>query len=118
VRSILVMAALLACAGCDPGPGHQSIPIGSRCTSNGQCGTTPFECASGYPGGYCDRACATDGDCPMDSLCINKACRRTCKTTSDCRAAEGYECRSLGGILPVCDLPTAQAPVSDMSTDG
>jgi hypothetical protein len=60
----------LVAAGCSDASNTQYLPIGSRCSSSGQCGTSPYDCAiSGYPYGYCQKVCALDGDCPGDSLC-------------------------------------------------
>jgi hypothetical protein len=91
--------------GCSDGPGTQYRPIGSDCSSSDQCGTRPFSCVTaGYPHGYCQKDCATDGDCPSDSVCVAPQCRRKCHTSTDCRTAEGYVCRA-DGPSQVCDLP-------------
>jgi hypothetical protein len=100
VGAILVaVLAIFFVAGCGSGSNTQSQPIGSRCKSNGNCGTSPFTCElTGYPGGYCDKPCATDGDCPLDSLCLpNRGCRRRCNDSTElCRTDEadgnGYGC--------------------------
>ena len=119
----LLCALILPLAGCETAPGTQRLPIGSHCSSADECGTTPYVCAPGYPGGYCEAACATDGDCPMDSYCIAKQCRRRCSVDGDCRTSEGYTCRPLGGTGNVCELPTTAetpdlsivAPIVDMA---
>jgi len=59
----------------------------------------------GYPNGYCQKDCATDGDCPSDAICVSSQCRRKCQMTSQCRVAEGYLCRP-GGTGSVCDVAT------------
>jgi hypothetical protein len=101
-------------AGCDDPPNTQRLPIGQRCTDDPSCGTSPYACQTmGYPGGYCDKACATDGDCPLDSVCatIVARCRRKCGDANGapdptkCRQTEGYTCRATGAIAPFCDLP-------------
>ncbi len=106
----LALLALVV-AGCSDPANTQYLPIGSRCSSSSQCGTTPFNCSiSGFPNGYCDKPCTTDGDCPLDSLCgtaLPRACRRVCMSTSDCRAAEGYTCQLLPTGKSVCDVATA-----------
>jgi hypothetical protein len=65
----------------------------------------------GYPGGYCDKPCATDGDCPLDSVCAATRCRRKCVDSNNapeptkCRQFEGYTCRVGLATAPFCDLP-------------
>jgi hypothetical protein len=99
-----VLLSLLAVLGCSEESNVQKLPIGSRCFENGNCGTSPYNCATaGYPGGYCQKDCATDGDCPSDSVCVAFQCRRKCNTTTDCRATEGYIC-DRSGPIPVCDI--------------
>jgi len=93
--------------GCGDASNTQYLPIGSRCSSSGQCGTSPFECATtNLPNGYCSKSCTTDGDCPPDSLCnpTPHACRRRCKVSADCRLAEGYSCVDLLGGNSVCEF--------------
>src|SRR4051812_42268099 len=99
------LAALLtACLGCSAGPNTQNNPIGSRCTSNDSCGTKPYNCLTmGHPGGYCQKDCSTDGDCPSDSVCVSFECRRKCSTAADCRASEGYAC-VITPVTSVCDV--------------
>jgi hypothetical protein len=97
---------LLAVVGCNDGPNTQYRPIGSDCSSGDQCGTSPYSCATaGYPNGYCQKDCATDGDCPSDSVCVVPHCRRKCQSASACRTSEGYVCRA-DGVAPHCDVPT------------
>jgi hypothetical protein len=91
VRALLLVAALAF--GCSDPENTQYLPIGSRCGSDGTCGTTPFECLTmGFNGGYCSKACATDGDCPADAVCSKKLCLRRCAVPTDCRENEGYGC--------------------------
>ena len=96
-------------AGCDSAPNSAYLPIGSRCSSAGQCGTRPFTCNAALPGGYCERDCTTDGDCPMDAVCVTQRCRRRCQVPNDCRVHEGYACRTLGATSPVCVAAPADA---------
>ncbi len=109
-------------AGCGSGSNTQKEPIGSRCNSNGNCGTSPFQCetaANGYPGGYCDKPCTTDGDCPLDSLCLPKpaaVCRRRCTDSAECRTdtadGKGYACITTEGATgSYCDVQTLTTPV-------
>jgi hypothetical protein len=101
------LAIFVLVGGCSDAGNMQYLPIGSRCSSAIQCGTSPFDCeTAGHPGGYCDKPCTTDGDCPSDSLCgPTRSCRRTCRSSSDCRTSEGYLCVPLPAS-GVCDYAT------------
>jgi hypothetical protein len=106
----LIVVAVLC--GCSDSSDTQSLPIGSRCSSNSQCGSTPYVCnqGPGYSFGYCEKPCSVDGECPADSLCGTsspKACRRACKATTDCRSSEGYACVALTTGRTVCDTAPA-----------
>jgi hypothetical protein len=100
----IAIAVLLSVACSDP-PNTQRVPVGSRCGSNDDCGTSPFTCVFvGHPGGYCQKPCTTDGDCPADAACAAGECRRKCTATAQCRATEGYTCLSESGATSmVCD---------------
>lgn len=100
-----VVAALLLVAACGSPDNQQYLPIGTRCTESGQCGTKPFFCReTGYPGGYCEKPCTGDGDCPSDAICVGSACRRKCSDVSLCRATEGYVCKSGTATTTYCDV--------------
>jgi hypothetical protein len=106
--AVLIVALLAACS---DSANTQYLAIGSRCSSDHDCGTSPFDCAMAptYPGGYCEKACASGQDCPTDSVCSAAGrCRRSCVSDTDpsqgCRVSEGYKCR-LDLTPPVCDLP-------------
>ncbi|MDB4968277.1 MAG: hypothetical protein JWN44_3966 [Myxococcales bacterium] len=98
---------VLVTGACSDPAGTQYLPIGSRCGTSAQCGTSPYVCnaSSIYPNGYCEKACKTDGDCPADALCnpTVQACRRKCKVATDCRADEGYGCFVVTGQNAVCE---------------
>lgn len=97
---------MLAFGACSSAPNTQYLPIGQRCNSSDDCGTTPYDCVTaGYPGGYCERNCAVDGDCPLDSYCASSHCRRKCTDITECREIEGYVCRTTGATGPYCDVP-------------
>lgn len=122
-------------AGCGSGSNVQKEPVGSRCKSSGNCGTAPFECqlndstssaTSTYPGGYCTKPCATDGDCPLDSVCVPQSpsvCRRRCNDTTElCRTDSadgvGYACvTNEGATASYCDKQ-ALAPTTDLGPSG
>jgi hypothetical protein len=109
-RALLVVAALLISACSDP-DNTQYLPVGSGCNHDSDCGTSPFSCAiTGYYGGYCQKPCSTDGECPADSLCAVavKQCRRKCATEGDCRPH--YVCVP-GASSTVCDVPTSGSPM-------
>jgi hypothetical protein len=104
--SLLVFVA----AACSDAANTQFLPVGSRCSSDTQCGTAPYRCiADNHPFGYCDKPCKVDSECPADSLCATAAgaCRRKCTVATDCRVSEGYSCQSLA-TSTVCD--TAPTP--------
>ena len=111
VRSFLgltsVLGLLLVLTGCSAAPNTQFVPIGQRCSSSDDCGTPPYDCLiTNHPGGYCERTCAIDGDCPPDSYCIGAAhCRRKCTDDSTCREVEGYVCKPNGTNGRYCDVP-------------
>ena len=109
----LVATVGLVFLGCSTPANTQRLPVGSRCADASQCGTTPFTCSTnGYPGGYCDKDCATDGDCPADSVCAAaiRKCRRKCTLPTECRDTEGYTCRAFGATTTVCEVQTAAPP--------
>jgi hypothetical protein len=110
---LALLLAALAAVSCGDGANVQRLPIGSRCGSSDDCGTQPYNCAtSGHPGGYCQKDCATNGDCPSDSVCLSRECRRKCRTSAHCRVADGYICVS--SDISVCDVPTSDlGPTSD-----
>ncbi len=104
LKNAFLTLALAAAISCSPGSNTQFEPIGSRCTSDGTCGTSPFVCATALPGGYCEKRCGTDGDCPSDAVCFESTCRRRCASDSECRESEGYQCRAEGATSSFCDI--------------
>ena len=105
-------------AACGSGS-SQKEPIGSRCKRNSDCGSSTFQCelndaTSTYPGGYRTKPCTTDGDCPLDSVCVpppTSLCRRRCIVTADCRTDSadgiGYACVTTeGATASYCDKQT------------
>lgn len=96
---------VLVAAACSDGSNTQYLPIGSRCSHDSQCGTSPYDCAvAGHPFGYCEKTCMLDSECPADSLCDTPvhACRRACTDDSECRVSDGYACQPLEG-KGICD---------------
>jgi hypothetical protein len=112
MRLLVLLGLATGCfwSACGDAANTQYIPIGTRCGSNGDCGTSPYRCALPpmFPSGYCEKDCASGMDCPTDSVCINGECRRSCVSDTDpdkgCRVNEGYVCKSEQNVL-VCDLP-------------
>jgi hypothetical protein len=107
VKSALLVVLALVALGCNEAENTQNLPVGSRCSHDSTCGTSPYRCTvSGYPGGYCDKACATDGDCPADSWCYPLlGCRRSCQADpAACRTSEGYTCIQVPS-RSYCDVP-------------
>jgi hypothetical protein len=111
VTALLLLAGI---AGCNGQPTSQVAPIGSHCGSPLDCGPRPFDCATSLPGGYCTQACATDGDCPQDAVCVARQCRRRGKAPTDCRLTEGYTGRARGATQPGGDATDAPV-VTDMT---
>lgn len=112
-------ALLVALAAACHDTNTQNLPIGSPCTTSGQCGTGKFFCDHAHPNGYCKADCHADGDCPIGSVCAGAgiiapgACHKTCPNgASDCRTAEGYICKRMpaDASADYCDVPE---PVGD-----
>jgi hypothetical protein len=103
--TLSLFCALGFLGGCSDGPNTQYLPIGSTCGSAAACGTSPFDCDEGQPGGYCTRPCVGDGDCPGDSVCLRSICRRKCGSDDNCRASEGYHCVNAGATSTLCLIP-------------
>jgi len=88
---------------CDAPANTAFIPVGSRCSGDRDCGTSPYRCELKLPGGYCEKPCGVDGDCPADAACGLGKCRRRCTDSTMCRMVEGYDCRDKGGTSLLCD---------------
>lgn len=102
MRALMVTLSLALCAGCPSNNDIQRLPIGSPCTTSGQCGTGKFFCAVDHPNGYCKADCHKDSDCPNGSVCAGAGmvsvgeCHKTCPHgPSDCRVSEGYICKTM-----------------------
>lgn len=72
----------------------QKLAIGSACSSDGDCGSSPFGCILEHPGGYCTRSCDIahkDADCPSEAICQFDGqvgeCHKTCNAQGDCRSS-------------------------------
>ena len=101
----VVMAAVFLVA-CGSPSNTAFIPIGSRCVASSDCGTTPYDCDTSQPGGYCERPCSIEPDCPTDATCASTGhCRRRCITTDDCRKQEGYVCADVHSVSFACVQP-------------
>jgi hypothetical protein len=99
MRSFALAWSLAFVVGCSSKSDVQRLPIGSPCTTSGDCGTGKFFCATDHPNGYCKADCHKDGDCPTGSVCAGAGvvapgeCHKVCNQLSDCRTAEGYICK-------------------------
>jgi hypothetical protein len=112
--AVLLGTVLGACS--DPA-NTQYVPIGTRCSASSVCGTPPYGCALGEPNGYCQKDCNTDGDCPKDSVCVARECKRSCVDSTQCRGPEGYACLAVvGATVNVC-VPNGVTPAVDAGTD-
>jgi hypothetical protein len=91
--------AFVIVAGCSTHVDQQRLPIGSACSTSGQCGTGKFFCDLSHANGYCKAECGKDADCPTGAVCVGAgmilagACARACPNgAADCRA--GDDCTS------------------------
>jgi hypothetical protein len=103
MRALVLVVTMLAVA-CQDGPNTQYLPIGSPCFKQSDCGTQPFDCALDVPGGSCVKSCSDNTDCPTDSACARKFCKRSCHSSAGCRAPVGYGCWDEGATTMVCDF--------------
>ncbi len=115
MRACVIALSLALTAGCsDNNSNVQRLPIGSACSTSGQCGTGKFFCDTEHPNGYCKADCHGDADCPTGSVCAGAgvvapgACHKTCPNgPSDCRVSEGYICKASpsDASSAYCDAP-------------
>ena len=110
---VLILALALV-AGCNDNADKQNLPIGSPCSTSGQCGTGKFFCDLGHPNGYCKADCHKDADCPTGAVCAGAGivspgeCHKACPHgAADCRTAEGYVCKLMpdDASAQYCDVP-------------
>jgi hypothetical protein len=116
MRALAIALLLSSAVGCSNNTDVQRLPIGSPCTTSGDCGTGKFFCATaaeGHPNGYCKKDCKVDADCPSGSVCAGAGtvssgeCHKVCTQLSDCRASEGYICKLMpdDASHAYCDAP-------------
>lgn len=94
--------APLACAPAGAGQ------AGARCAGHQDCAGA-FSCFD-LPGGYCAAGDCRDLGCPQGTVCGDggrfiDVCLKACNNDGDCRAAEGYACRDVGGGRRACVVP-------------
>ncbi|MFC1482322.1 hypothetical protein ACFL51_00800 [Myxococcota bacterium] len=90
LSSMLVLAGLAACGG--DSVGNAGDTVGGPCDSAGDCDERCLT-SGDFPAGTCAVSCASDDDCPDDTVCIDKeggVCLLACEVTTDCR--DGYHC--------------------------
>jgi len=112
MRALALVGLLVVVGACDSPSNTQFIPVGSRCSRDGDCGTSPFACNTMLPAGYCTKPCTTDADCPTDSKCMitqfGNQCRRSCGAADECRVTpDGYSCKDglgISGSAFVCEF--------------
>ncbi len=100
--------------GCTTSCTTQTGAVGDPCDTNENCNPGLTCTSDGLPGGYCTKTnCAMGPSCPSGSVCKTgldfgqtnlSICVELCNDDTDCRWAEGYECKDLGnnqtGCLP------------------
>ncbi len=97
-------------AGTDAGTGG-TLPIGEPCTQSAQCASNLCRIVN-FPGGYCTRACSSDGECGAGATCgidphnaPARICLKTCAqagTPSGCRPDYVCEKRAHPAGTPAC----------------
>jgi hypothetical protein len=81
-------------------------PIGTRCSSNRNCGAGQF--CNADPGGFCTKSCSSSDECGPDGVCTRPAgiCWKRCVTEVDCGDG-GWICVQISGsasgrCVPAC----------------
>ena len=96
--ALAVLSALALGIACYSDPIVQTLKIGTICKDSTECGSQPwFTCLlTGYPGGYCTKACMNDQDCPPEAICAftggTGQCKIKCLQQSDC-PRPSYTCK-------------------------
>lgn len=106
MRWIFLFTLAFAVSACDD-VGPDGELVGASCAGNRDCDEM-CETGKDFPGGMCTVACRNSGDCPSDTVCIDKeggVCMLLCRDDFDCRG--GYACKSKdlrgeGGSEAVC----------------
>jgi hypothetical protein len=79
------MAMACAFAACSSDP--VDATLGARCTGAADCTDRCLPAGADFPGGMCSRDCATDSECPSESVCVSTAtgvCLYSCRDDGDC----------------------------------
>ena len=120
VIAAVVVVAAVKFGGCSIPTVKQLLTIGSPCSQSFECGSQPqFACNTQLPGGYCEKDCKSDADCPgpsVESICafngpVSGKCRLKCTGPANCRFVSGYICRPASNdpnsmaSNGYCDLP-------------
>ncbi len=102
--------------------------VGSACRGNPDCNsglecytrvTNPFSGAvvADFPGGFCSRGCPNGDECGETDTCASmnqgggmssttlSLCAPSCTSTAQCRASEGYTCKTFFGLGGYCAAP-------------
>ena len=90
----LILVILFATA-CGHGNGDIDRLEGAACISDRDCDHLCYQ-GGDFPGGFCSVPCATDLDCPADSLCMSEAggvCMFTCPPFDCGYLGTGWVCK-------------------------
>lgn len=103
-RFLLGFVLLVGCGG-----DQIDTVVGAECTRDSQCDDRCLQDSKDYPGGFCTLSCASDNDCPSDTVCIEKSggvCLFLCSELDCSRLGPGWAChdkdRRTGGKDNVC----------------
>lgn len=86
--TILAPLCLFFPLGCGNNDANAQM-IGGECAGTSECENAELTCLTEFRGGYCgSEGCASDADCPQDSICVthvgNNYCFLTCVDKVDC----------------------------------
>lgn len=89
---IAILVVLVACGGNDI-----SRTLGARCDRADDCAERCLGPSGDYPDGFCTVDCSDNGDCPSDSVCVEReggVCLFECSVRADCRfLGESWDCK-------------------------
>lgn len=102
------LLAMLVFAACGHSSGDIDNLVGTACSRDADCARQCYV-GGAYPGGFCSVPCASDADCPGDTVCIDKSggvCLFACPQFDCSRLGPGWRCNNKdlvsGGSENVC----------------